>query len=462
MPAGLAAALCTGLWLGATGLSAEGRIALGTFGTAVILWIGSRLDKTFVALAVLVAGTAFGQGASEGAVLSSFGDGMIALLLAAFVLAAAITASGLAARCSGLLLRRARSLRQVVYGMTAGMIALALVMPATSGRAALLLPVFLAVAAQIPNPRITKALALLIPTVVLLSSAGSLIGAGGNVLAADTILHLEGERIGYLRWLMLGLPFALLSCFGAAWAILRLFLNAEERRQGLDLAAAPDDPPRSRLSPRERFVLTVAFALVLLWCSETIHGLDNATVALLGALAVTAPRFGVLTFKQAVKGVDWNLLVFMAACLQLGDALVRSGGAAWVIEGLFDSASGDRGALPTFATLAVGLGLLSHLVVTSRTARVSILVPMVLPLAAALGHNAAAFGFILAVATGYCLTLPVSAKPLAMMSELDAPTFDARDLLKLSAVLLPFHAVLLLVFSFWIWPSLGLPLTGDL
>ena len=199
VPLGLAAALCVGLWLGAAELSAEGRIALGTFGTAAIFWIGTKLDKTFIALAVLVIGTALGQGASEAAILSSFGDGLIALLLAAFVLAAAITASGLAARCSGLLLRHARSLRQVVYGMTAGMIALALVMPSTSGRAALLLPVFLAVAAQIPNPRITKALALLIPTVVLLSSAGSLIGAGGNVLAADTILHLEGERIGYLR-----------------------------------------------------------------------------------------------------------------------------------------------------------------------------------------------------------------------------------------------------------------------
>lgn len=462
VPAGLAAALCAGLWLGTADLSAEGRIALGTFGTAVIFWIGTKLDKTFIALAVLVIGTALGQGTSEAAILSSFGDGMIVLLLAAFVLAAAITASGLAARCGGLLLRRARSLRQVVYGMTAGMIALALVMPATSGRAALLLPVFLAVAAQIPNPRTIKALALLIPTVVLLSSAGSLIGAGGNVLAADTILHLEGKRIGYLRWMMLGLPFALLSCFGAAWVILRLFLNAEERRQGLDLAAAPDDLPRGRLSPREWFVLAVAFALVLLWCSESLHGLDNATVALLGALAVTAPRIGALTFKQAVKGVDWNLLVFMAACLQLGDALVHSGGAAWVIEGLFDSASGGRDSLPAFMILVVGLGLLSHLVVTSRTARVSILVPMVLPLAAALGHDAAAFGFILAVATGYCLTLPVSAKPLAMMSEIDAPTFDARDLLKLSAILLPFHAFLLLVFGLWIWPSLGLPATGGL
>ena len=71
---------------------------------------------------------------------------------------------------------------------------------------------------------------------------------------------------------------------------------------------------------------------------------------------------------------------------------------------------------------------------------------------------ATAFGFILAVATGYCLTLPVSAKPLAMMSEIDAPTFEPRDLLKLSAILLPFHVVLLLVFSLWIWPSLGLPL----
>lgn len=457
---GLSAALAAGLCFGAEELAAEARIALGSFGAAVIFWVGTGLDKTFIALAMLVIGAALGAGGEETAILASFGDGMIALLLAAFVLAAAITASGLAARCTGLLLRTARSLRQLVYGLTAGMIALALVMPSTSGRAALLLPVFLAVAAQIPNPRITKALALLIPTVVLLSSAGSLIGAGGNVLAADTILHLEGERIGYLRWMLLGLPFAVLSCFGAAWIILRVFLNAEERRQRIDIGAGPGALPHGSLSPRECFVLAVALSLVLLWCSEALHGLDNATVALLGALAVTAPRFGALTFKQAVKGVDWNLLIFMAACLQLGDALVHSGGAVWVIEGLFDRASGGQGSLPGFVLLVVGLGLLSHLVVTSRTARVSILVPMMLPLAAALGHNAAAFGFMLAVATGYCLTLPVSAKPLAMMSEIEPPTFEPRDLLKLSAILLPFHLVLLLVFALWIWPSLGLPVTG--
>ena len=108
--------------------------------------------------------------------------------------------------------------------------------------------------------------------------------------------------------------------------------------------------------------IVLAFALVLLWCSESLHGLDNATVALLGALAVTAPRIGALTFKQAVKGVDWNLLVFMAACLQLGDALVHSGGAAWAIEALFDGAAGGarRAARPLAHLGAAGPCLQPH------------------------------------------------------------------------------------------------------
>lgn len=457
--AGLTAALCTVLWFGAGDLAAEGRIALCTFAAAVIFWIGTRLDKTFIALAVLAAGAVLGSGSPEATLLSAFGEGLIALLLAAFILAAAITSSGLAERCTGLLLRHTRSVSQAVYAMTAGMILLALVMPSTSGRAALLLPVFLAMAAQIPNPRITKAVALLIPTIVLLSSAGSLIGAGANVFVADAIRQLNGETIGYLRWLVLGLPFAVLSCFGAAWVILHAFLDRTERHCALEIGQTPE-ASRDSLSPRERYVLAVALVLVLLWCSEALHGLDNVTVALLGALAVTAPRIGALTFKQAVKGVDWNLLLFMAACLQLGGALVESGGAAWVVDRLLSSAPRDGASLLGFLVLVSTLGLLSHLLITSRTVRVTILLPMILPLAASLGFNATALGFILAVATGYCLTLPISAKPIAMLSEIDAPSFEPRDLLKLSAILLPFHLALLLIFSLWIWPFLGLPVIG--
>lgn len=150
----------------------------------------------------------------------------------------------------------------------------------------------------------------------------------------------------------------------------------------------------------------------------------------------------------------------MAACLQLGDALVTSGGAEWTIDRLFQAMPVDGTDLPAFVAVISTLCLLAHLVVTSRMARASILVPMIRPIAMSFGYNPAAFAVIVAIATGFCLTLSVSAKPLAMMSELDRPTFQPGDLLLLSAVLLPLHFGLLIVFSIHVWPWMGLPLAG--
>ena len=447
------------LWRWTDGLGVDARVALMVFALAVIYWTVSRLDKTFVALAALCAGAVTSGNYSETSVLSALGEGMIGLLLAAFVLAGAITASGLADRFTGLLIACTRSVNGAFYALTGGMLALAMVMPSTSGRAALMLPVFLAIADRAANPRIVRALALLIPTVVLLSSAGSLIGAGANVLAADAIWRLTGERIDYLGWMVLGLPFAALSCFLSAWVILALFLTKAERTRRLDLRPAGAAAVRP-LSLREHYILLVSVVLVGLWCTESLHGIDNVTVAVLGALAVTAPGLGALTFKQAVKSVDWTLLLFMAACLQLGDALVASGGAGWAIDRLFQAVPVDGADTLAFVAAISALCLLAHLAVTSRMARASILVPMILPIAMSFGYNPAAFAVIVAIATGFCLTLSISAKPLAMMSELDRPTFRAGDLLLLSAVLLPLHLALLLVFSFQVWPRMGLPILG--
>jgi solute carrier family 13 (sodium-dependent dicarboxylate transporter), member 2/3/5 len=95
-------------------------------------------------------------------------------------------------------------------------------------------------------------------------------------------------------------------------------------------------------------------------------------------------------------------------------------------------------------------------VINSRTARASVLIPLVVLVATSLGHDPAALAFVSTAAAGFCLTLTVSAKPVLMFSRLDRPTYEPRDLLRLSRVLLPLHLALLLAFAFLVWPLLGL------
>ncbi len=168
----------------------------------------------------------------------------------------AVTGSGLSQRLVVRVAARARTVGQLCWLLTGMVMATAFVIPTTSGRAALMVPIFTALAASIGDRRVTRALALLFPTVILLSAVASLLGAGAHLVAAELIASLGGQRVGFARWLVLGLPFAICSCVLASWVVQRLFLTAEERRRSLsptaDSAGGIADAAGAPLSAAER------------------------------------------------------------------------------------------------------------------------------------------------------------------------------------------------------------------
>ena len=459
------AAVAGALFFGLAELDAQIRIAFITFAVAIIGWVFTRIEDSYVALAAAMIFVLAGIEAPD-EFFEALGDNLVWLLVSSFIIAAAVKASGLSNRLAMVVAARARSVGHIFYALTAVVVVTAFLIPATTGRAALMVPVFLALSNVICNPRIIRALALLFPTVILLSAFASLIGAGAHLLAADIIWRMTGERIDFLRWMMLGLPFALISSFLSTWVILRLFLTADERRQPLaldatTLAKRQDNPRTEKLSGREYYVMAVAFVVVLLWCTEPLHGLNNTVVAIFGALAVTLHHVGPISLKQGINNVEWNLIVFMVATLELSEGLVDSGAAKWLVDGLFSSIQGVADSAWLVFGSVMLIALLSHLVIASRSARVAILVPMVILLALALGYNAVALSFVAVAATGFCVTLAVSAKPVAMFSQLPVPTYAPRDLLRLSGVLLPLHLVLIVVFTVAVWPHMGLSIMHE-
>ncbi len=458
-----ATVFAAGVWYGIPQLDSAARCALIIFGLTLGAWVLTRLEETIVALAALLALALTGVVAPT-AMFDSLGHGLIGLMLASFIIAAAANAVGLTQRLATVVVRRARSVEQLCYWLTAANLVTALFVPATSARAALMAPVFLALNERLNQPRVGKVLALVFPTAILLSAAASLTGAGAHLLTADLVAQLGGERLDFARWLLLGLPFALVSSFGSTWVILRLFLTGPERRKTLaldsDWATGNEVAGPSQMKSRQYYVVGVILVLLGLWSTSGWHGLDPTLVAVLGALAVTWPGLGPISLKQGFKAVEWNLLVFLAATLELGASLTRTGAAEWLVGQMFAGleswlAGGD---LWLAGGVAI-IGLLSHLAITSRSARAAILVPAVILLALALGYNPAALAFGAALASGYCLTFTVSAKPVALFAQLPTATYGPADLLRLSGVLLPLHFLLLLLFSGLIWPALGLELT---
>ncbi|KSV91411.1 hypothetical protein [Sinorhizobium sp. GL28] len=111
-------------------------------------------------------------------------------------------------------------MNRLFWVVTLTIFATAFVIPSTSARAAIFMPVFLALASTIGRPGVTRALALLFPSVILLSAAASLTGAGAHLVAADFIRRSGGEAPGVLGWALLAAPFALLTSLIACGLIL--------------------------------------------------------------------------------------------------------------------------------------------------------------------------------------------------------------------------------------------------
>ena len=265
-------------------------VTLTVFLLAVWAWTSTGLDDTLVAFLAAIALIVTGVlPASD--FFASLGDETIWLLIGAFVIASAVSSSGLALRGASHLLRFARGPRSLFHLTTVALTLTAFAVPATSGRAALAVPVHTAVAAALPGrERVIRALALLMPTVVLLSAVGSLLGAGAHIVT-DQLLRAAGEQgFTFLSWLWLGLPLAVVSSHLACELILWRFTRRDDRSTPLrmsatDIGRSASTAVTGPLSTMERRAGVLLGGVILLWATEPLHHLSPALVALIGAFA---------------------------------------------------------------------------------------------------------------------------------------------------------------------------------
>ncbi|MFB6642683.1 SLC13 family permease [Streptomyces chartreusis] len=462
------AALCVALSLCAllavpgnfAGLGADARLTLAVFALATCAWIATPVDDTYIALGAGLALTVTGVISSD-TLFGTLGDSTVWLLICAFVLAAAVTRTGLAGRAAAFLVGGARTVRQLAHLTTAALVVTAFAVPATSGRAALALPVFLALARALADRRrLVVMLALLFPTVILLSAVATLIGAGAHLITVSVLWQATGDRIGFTEWLLLGLPLAVASSHLAAETVLLTTTRRADRKGPVRITPEQiqehsDDPVTGPWSQAEKRCALLLGTVVVLWCSEPLHRVPPAVVALIGAVVAASPALGTVHLKDALKTVPWALLLFMAATMAMGVALADSGAAEWLVGGL------PSGVSPLlFLVVVVVISTAAHLVLQSRSARSSVLVPLVVAAAVVAGVNPVAAALASTAAAGFCHTLPASAKPVALFSDLPGtPTYTPRDLLRLSAVLAPSTAAIVLLFAVVVWPVLGVPVT---
>ncbi|MGX9899922.1 SLC13 family permease [Arthrobacter sp. SA17] len=447
------------------GLSAHAAITLCIFVGAVWFWIFTKVEDTYVALGAAVALVISGTLPTQ-SLFHALGEESVWLLMAAFVIASAVASTGLAARGAAFVITGARNVRQLAHLTSLGLIVTAFAIPATSGRAALALPIFLALRGLPPGPSERGQ-----DAVDSFPHGNSAVcreffpgcRSSSDYQSSPRIRGTPGLRLRVLA--AFGPPFGHRHIRAGHGTGTPAFTSKSDQSLGLRVSISQlQEQSAARLKGPldldEHRSLLLLGAVVVLWCTEPIHGLEPALVALIGALVVSSPYYGSVKLGAALKKVPWSMLIFMAATLALGSSLVTSGAAHWLASSLLGPVEFLGPAKPViFVVAVVAISTLAHLVIQSRSARSAVLIPIVVASAGAMGVDPVAAAFASTAAAGFCHTLTSSAKPVALFAETDGQTnYGSRDLLRLSLWLGPANAAVVLLFSFFVWPHMGLPL----
>lgn len=417
------------------GLSAQGWTTAAVAVLMAVWWISEAVPIPVTALLPLVLFPGLGI-LSAGDAAAPYAHDLIFLFMGGFMIAAAMERWGLHKRMAFAILgATGSSPERLVLGF---MLSTAFVSMWISNTAttAMMLPVGTAVASFMAGGRegptsFGACLMLGIAYAASIGGVATLIGTAPNAVVVAAADELLGVRIGFVQWMMVGVPVTLVM-LPLTWFLLVKVLHppGEVAGDGEALIAAE----RAKLGPRSRgengmavvFVLT-ALAWVLrapkTFGSVTIPGLQtwlpeisDSTIAMGGALLLfmwpvdwRKGRF-LLEWAQA-RRIPWGVLVLFGGGLSLARAMDRSGLAAWIGGGVE-----ALGSVPTPVLILGVAGLFVFLTeVTSNTATTTMAMPIMAGVAVGLSTPALPLMIAAGVAASMAFMLPVATPPNAIV-----------------------------------------------
>ncbi|HSW35978.1 MAG TPA: SLC13 family permease, partial [Candidatus Limnocylindrales bacterium] len=236
------------------------------------------------------------------------------------------------------------------------------------------------------------------------------VGNGANIVALGFLRDQAGIQIDFLRWMMVGVPAALLILPLAYLVLIRVFplekLNLPEGGPGSETASG------TKLNATEIKAIVIFTVAVLFWVGDSLlvhmagFSIPIETVALAAAIFFFLPGVNILTWKEAQQDIDWGGIILIAAGLSLGMVIFHTGAARWLAILAFSSIGG-LGLVPRILVVVLAVELLK-VFFSSNTVTAVILVPLAIALATDLNLDIWFLAGPVAVATSLAFLLVTS------------------------------------------------------
>lgn len=435
------------------GLSVEGQRMASLFAVALILFVTEAIPIAVTSVLVLMLQPLMGVTGSIRDAFNSWASPVLFFVLVMFLIAQAVTATGLARRFSLWLL--------AIAGTDCRRVAMVLIMG--SGLMSLIISdvptcaIFMAMALGIiekmnlkPGSSFAKTLMIGIPIGALIGGVGTPAGSSINLLGLDQLERFGGIRVRFLDWMVIGIPMVAIMLPLAAWITSR-FYPPEEAAIGGAEEILRERKEMGPMTPAQIKVVVVLGIMVVLWILSTWYPVfDVYIVGIGGAVTMFLPGIRILNWKQAQANIGWDALLLIGGVTSLGGASVATGLAQWLVD---SSLSGIAKLGPIWIiALISSFTVVIHLILPINPVIVTVLIPPLTILAKNTGVNPALYALPVAFTASCSFLLPIDAVPLLTYGK---GFYKMLDMLPPGTVLSMIWVMLMTVLLSVIGPLLG-------
>ncbi len=412
--------------LGPENFSRANVAMLAVFVGAIILWITEAVPNYLTSLILIIA-LVLTNVISETDAYHQLGHRVMWLNILSFVLASMLVKTQVAKRFAlWLIVRFGKNASSVFLSFIVINVVLSAFISATTAKAAILLPIFMVIAAiygaDSGSNRNNFGRNLVLQNLfqINISAGGFITGSGANLLAGMLIAGAIGsEDFLYGDWLIAAFPIAIVMIFigwivGTRWIFP---LKPEEKIPQIEGGMERLKEEYHKLGPikwEEIRAVAIFLVVLALWATDRYHGISKTATAFLGAVTALLPRVGMVKWNNV--DIPWHLLLFSAGAYTLGAGLKATDLASLAVDAGFSRLGlGDGTPFWVLYLLLTAAMIFSSLVSQSKTMRTLIFIPIAIGTAQRFGFSVLSLAFPVALLIEHVYALPFNSKPAALL-----------------------------------------------
>lgn len=404
-------------------------IMLGIFVAAIILWITEAIPNYLTSLILIITLVLTGV-LPEKEAYAQLGHPVMWLNIMSFVLASMLVATGVAKRFAlWFIIKFGKNASSIFISFIFINIILSAFISATTAKAAILLPIFMVIAAiygaKAGDGRNNFGRSIVLQNLlnVNLGAGAFVTGSGANLLAAALIGGAIGGTVYFSDWMYAMFPIMFGLMFIGYLLALKVFFPLAPNERIPQIAGGMDRLKEEyiklgKINFQEIKAIVIFLTILGFWATDKIHGISATAVAFVGAIVALLPRIGIVKWNDV--DIPWHLMLFSAGAYTLGSGFAVTDLPSISINSFFDHLGiGNETPFWVLYLLLTGVMTFSALLFQSKTMRTMIFVPIAIGVANRFGMPVISLALPVAFMIEHVYVLPFNSKPAALLYETD-------------------------------------------